>query len=105
MKAEEIIGLLMLLVAIFIFGLLLEVQMLQLIAMLIIGGLVFLVIFIKNPYALIGGITLIFALIVYLFYSEGSQSISLSGDFLSTILLMLVVIGGFALAYFAVSKK
>ncbi len=100
MKAEEVVGLIAILFAIFIFGLLIKIEPISLAILLIIGGLVFFVLYTKNNYAIFGVIVLIFALLLKLMYqTEIKSKIIFSDYYLSAIILFLIIIVGFSIAY------
>jgi hypothetical protein len=100
MKAEEIGGLIALLFAVFIFGLLIKMEPIFLAILLVIGGLIFFVLYTKNNYAIFGVIVLIFALLLNLMYqTEINSKIIFSDYYLSTIVLFLIIIVGFLIAY------
>ncbi len=100
MKAEEVVGLVAILFAIFIFGLLIKIEPISLAILLIIGGLIFFVLYTKNNYAIFGVIVLIFALLLKLMYqTEIKSKIIFSDYYLSAIILFLIIIVGFSIAY------
>ncbi len=100
MKAEEIIGLIAILCAIFIFGFLIEIEYISLAILLIIGGLIFFVLYTKNSYAIFGVTVLIFVLLFYLWSQfKSGLVISFSENYLGTIILFLIIILGFGIAY------
>ncbi len=100
MKVEESIGLFAILCAIFLFGLLIKIDQISLAILLIIGGLIFFVLYTKNNYAIFGVVVLIFSLLLTLAYrTEGWPKIVFSNYYLSTIILFLIIILGFTIAY------
>ncbi|RLJ01984.1 MAG: hypothetical protein DRP10_02655 [Candidatus Aenigmatarchaeota archaeon] len=99
MKVEEIIGLLSILCAIFLFGLLIKIDQISLAILLIIGGLIFFVLYTKNNYAIFGVVVLIFSLLLTFVYREGWPKIVFSNYYTSTIILFLIIILGFTIAY------
>ncbi len=100
MKTEEIIGLMALLCAVFLFGIITELEPVSLTILLIIGGLVFLVINVQNNQAIFGCIALIFTLLFYMFYDSGMNlQITLSEYYLPSIVAILILVIGFGAAY------
>ena len=100
MKTEEVIGLMTLLCAIFLFGIITELNPISLSILLVIGGLIFLVINVHNNQAIFGCIVLIFTLLLYLFYDSGmTLQITLSEYYLPSIVAILILIIGFGAAY------
>ena len=100
MKVEESIGLFAILCAIFLFGLLIKIDQISLAILLIIGGLIFFVLYTKNNYAIFGVVVLIFSLLLTLAYrTEGWPKIVFSDYYISTIILFLIIILGFTIAY------
>ncbi|MCK4730097.1 MAG: hypothetical protein KAT28_02155 [Candidatus Aenigmarchaeota archaeon] len=100
MKTEEVVGLVALLCAIFLFGIITELEPVSLSILLIIGGLVFLVINVQNNQAIFGCIVLIFTLLLYLFYNSGMNlQITLSEYYLPSIVAILILVIGFGAAY------
>ncbi len=100
MKTEEVIGLVALLCAIFLFGIITELEPVSLSILLIIGGLIFLVINVQNNQAIFGCIVLIFTLLFYLFYDSGMKlQITLSEYYLPSIVAILILVIGFGAAY------
>lgn len=100
MKVEEIIGLLSILCAIFLFGLLIKIDQISLAILLIIGGLIFFVLYTKNNYAIFGVVVLIFSLLLTLAYrTKGWPKPVFSDYYISTIILFLIIILGFTIAY------
>lgn len=105
MKVEEIFGLFALLFAVFLFGLLIKIEPISLAILLVIGGLVFFVLYIKNNYAVFGVTVLIFVLLFYLIYkTESAPKLIFSDYYLSTIILFLIIIVGFSIAYKLLSQ-
>ncbi|RLI99827.1 MAG: hypothetical protein DRP06_02890 [Candidatus Aenigmatarchaeota archaeon] len=100
MKTEEIIGLVALLCAVFLFGIITELEPISLSILLIIGGLVFLVINVQNNQAIFGCIVLIFTLLFYMYYDSGmTLQITLSEYYLPSIVGILILMIGFGAAY------
>ena len=100
MKTEEVIGLLAILCAILVIGFVIEIEQITLIVLLIVGGLLFFVLYTKNTYAIFGVLALISALLFYLSYqTESIISTAFPEDYLPTIILMMIVIIGLVIAY------
>ncbi len=100
MKTEEFIGLMALLCAVFIFGIITELEPVSLSILLIIGGLVFLVINVQNNQAIFGCIVLIFTLLFYMYYDSGmTLQITISEYYLPSIVAILILMIGFGAAY------
>ena len=99
MKVEESIGLFAILCAIFLFGLLIKIDQISLAILLIVGGLIFFVLYTKNNYAIFGVVVLIFSLLLTFAYREGWPKIVFSNYYISTIILFLIIILGFIIAY------
>jgi len=110
MKTEEIVGLLGILLGLFLFGMLITMDAISLSILLIIGGLTFFVLYTKNTYAIFGLTVLIFVLLLYLFLPIGLEQFFVGNQtegnfiqfpdyYLPAIVLLLIVIGGFLIAY------
>ena len=104
MKAEEMVGILSILCAIFLFGLLVKLEPIALAILLIIGGLIFFTLYTKNNHAVFGVLVLIFALLFYLIYqTESGLGLVFSDYYISVIILFLIIIAGFLIAYKAIN--
>ncbi len=114
MKTEEIVGLLGILFGLFLFGILIAMDPISLTILISIGGLVFFILYTKNTHAIFGLTVLLFVLLLYLFLPgtleqvfTGNQTggnvtvpgIQVPDYYLPTIVLLLIVIGGFLIAY------
>ncbi|MCK4429295.1 MAG: hypothetical protein KAU95_02880 [Candidatus Aenigmarchaeota archaeon] len=100
MKTEEVIGLLAILCAILVIGFVMEIEQITLIILLVVGGLLFFVLYTKNTYAIFGMVALISALLFYLMHqTENLLPLTLPENYLPTIILIIIVIVGLVIAY------
>ncbi len=107
MAENTYLGLLAILFAIFIFGMIFGTDPMKLLVILAIGALVFLLMTIKDTTVIMGLVVLIFALLFYLMYpiqGVAQFHFSASEDYFGGVLLILIVIVGFVLAYKATGK-
>jgi membrane-bound ClpP family serine protease len=118
MKVDEIVGLIGILLGLFLFGMLINLDYFHLSILLIIGGLIFFILYTKNTYAIFGLTILTFALLLYLFTPspfetpENQTNITapfggykLPSYYIPTIILFLIVILGFVIAYKGINKS
>jgi hypothetical protein len=117
MIAREIIGLLGIVFGLFLFGMFMNMNYISLLILLALGGIFFFAVYLKNAYATIGLVVLAFALILYLFSPSGIEGLPIENEtgttnftaptvtynfpdyYIPTIVLLLVVIVGFVMAY------
>ncbi|MGC9310178.1 MAG: hypothetical protein ACP5E4_00470 [Candidatus Aenigmatarchaeota archaeon] len=102
MAETQYLGLVAILFAIFIVGMILGTAPMKLIIILAIGALVFLTISMKDNMAVMGFTVLIFALLLYLIYPSmpmASFSFSAPEEYFSTLLLVVIVLVGLIMAY------
>jgi len=111
MKFEEVVGLLGLLLGLFLFGILINLDYFSLSILIAIGGLIFFILYTKNTYIIFGCMVLVFVLLLYLFNPPGLEFVGNQTNitsplpshfpeyYIPTIVLLLIVIIGFAIAY------
>ena len=108
MTDTKIFGVIALLFAVFIFGIIIGASPIQLAILLVIGGLVFLAATIKENFAVVGFIVLIFALLFYLIYPLqpiANFTIANPENYFSTLIVMGIVIVGLYMAFRATGGK
>jgi len=108
MADNKILGVIALLLALFIVGIIVGASPMQLAIVLVIGGLVFLAITMKDNIAIVGFIVLIFALLFYLIYPLqpiASFSIENPEQYFSTLIVLGIVIVALFMAFRATGGK
>lgn len=110
MKAEEVVGLIGILLGLFLFGILINLDYIRISILITIGGLFFFIFYTKNSYAIFGLSVLIFALLLHLFFqspleiTKNQVNFVFPENYIPTIILFLIIIFGFALAYKSTGK-
>lgn len=108
MEGNKILGVIALLFALFIFGIIVGATPIQLAIVLIVGGLVFLAVTVKENWAIVGFIVLIFALLFYLvvpLQPIASFTIQNPEQYFSTLIVLAIVIVALYVAFRASSGK
>jgi len=108
MEDTKILGVIALLFALFIVGIIVGASPIQLAIVLVIGGLVFLAITVKDNWAIVGFIVLIFALLFYLvipLQPIANFSIENPEQYFSTLIVLGIVIVALYVAYRASAGK
>jgi hypothetical protein len=108
MTDTKILGVIALLFAVFIFGIIVGASPLQLAILLVVGGLVFLAATVKENVAIVGFIVLIFALLFYLInplQPIASFTIENPESYFSTLIVMGIVILALYMAFRSTGGK
>jgi hypothetical protein len=108
MTDTKILGVIALLFALFVFGIIVGASPIQLAIVLIIGGLIFLAVTVKESFAIVGFIVLIFALLFYLIYPLqpiANFQIQNPEQYFSTLIVLAIVIVALYVAFRASAGK